>query len=114
MLLGSTTRILVTGGASSNLAILQVIADVFYAPVFAIQDTANSACLGCAYRAKHGWERSNGRSFMDVVSEAPPYIKVAEPLCDAQNIYNPLTARYKELEDNIVDSSHHQVKKPRV
>lgn len=112
--LGSTTRILVTGGASSNLAILQVIADVFYAPVFAIQDTANSACLGCAYRAKHGWERSNGRSFMDVVSGAPPYIKVAEPSCDAQNIYNPLTARYKELEDNIVDSSHHQVKKPRV
>ena len=111
---GHSTRILATGGASSNLAILQVIADVFDAPVFAIKDTANSACLGCAYRAKHGWERSDNKSFLDVVSGAPPYVIVADPYGDAPNIYDPLTARYKDLEDSIVDSAHHQAKKPKL
>jgi len=31
----------------------QVLSDVFQAPVYVL-DTSNSACLGCAYRAKHG------------------------------------------------------------
>uniref|UniRef100_A0AAY4A9R2 Xylulose kinase n=1 Tax=Denticeps clupeoides TaxID=299321 RepID=A0AAY4A9R2_9TELE len=47
------TQILATGGASSNTDILQVLSDVFNAPVYTI-DVANSACLGCAYRAAHG------------------------------------------------------------
>uniref|UniRef100_A0A8D0HPG7 Xylulose kinase n=1 Tax=Sphenodon punctatus TaxID=8508 RepID=A0A8D0HPG7_SPHPU len=46
-------EILATGGASHNKDILQVLSDVFNAPVYTI-DTANSACLGCAYRAIHG------------------------------------------------------------
>uniref|UniRef100_A0A663M5A0 Xylulose kinase n=1 Tax=Athene cunicularia TaxID=194338 RepID=A0A663M5A0_ATHCN len=48
----SKTRILATGGASHNKKILQVLSDVFNAPVYTI-DTANSACLGSAYRAIH-------------------------------------------------------------
>ncbi|XP_059520398.1 xylulose kinase isoform X2 [Myotis daubentonii] len=47
------TKILATGGASHNRDILQVLADVFGAPVYVI-DTANSACVGSAYRAFHG------------------------------------------------------------
>ncbi|ROI48970.1 Xylulose kinase [Anabarilius grahami] len=47
------TRVLATGGASANKDILQVLSDVFNAPVYTI-DVANSACLGCAYRALHG------------------------------------------------------------
>ncbi|XP_066540187.1 xylulose kinase isoform X2 [Hoplias malabaricus] len=46
------TRVLATGGASSNKDILQVLSDVFNAPVYTI-DVANSACLGSAYRAMH-------------------------------------------------------------
>ena len=114
-LVGPSTRILATGGASSNLAILQVVADVFNAPVYTIKDTANSACLGCAYRAKHGLERkASGATFVDVVSDAPPYKLVADPCGNAPNIYNPLTARYKELEDSIVDVSHQQSKKAKL
>ncbi|KPP64382.1 xylulose kinase-like, partial [Scleropages formosus] len=45
------TRVLATGGASSNNDVLQVLSDVFGAPVYTI-DTTNSACLGCAFRAK--------------------------------------------------------------
>ena len=111
---GPMTRIFATGGASSNLAILQVIADVFNAPVYVLKDTANSACLGCAYRAKHGLERADGRTFWDVVSAAPPYVLVGDPYGDAHEVYNPLTARYKELEDSIVDNAQHQSKKPKL
>ncbi|XP_067107749.1 xylulose kinase isoform X2 [Osmerus mordax] len=46
------TRVLATGGASSNQDILQVLSDVFSAPVYTI-DVANSSCLGSAYRALH-------------------------------------------------------------
>lgn len=35
-LLGEDTRILATGGASNNLAILQVLADVFNSPVYTL------------------------------------------------------------------------------
>ena len=84
---------------------------MFNAPVYTIKDTANSACLGCAYRAKHGLERkASGVTFMDVVSAAAPYNLVADPRGGAANIYNPLTARYKKLEDGIVDASHLQSK----
>uniref|UniRef100_A0A8C2IFF0 Xylulose kinase n=1 Tax=Cyprinus carpio TaxID=7962 RepID=A0A8C2IFF0_CYPCA len=43
-------ELLATGGASSNKDILQVLSDVFNAPVYTI-DVTDSACLGCAYRA---------------------------------------------------------------
>uniref|UniRef100_I3KL94 Xylulose kinase n=1 Tax=Oreochromis niloticus TaxID=8128 RepID=I3KL94_ORENI len=47
------TRVLATGGASSNKEILQVLSDVFNAPVYTI-DLSDSTCLGSAYRALHG------------------------------------------------------------
>ena len=46
-------RILATGGASTNVSILQAMADIFNSPVFTT-DVPNSACLGNCYRAKHG------------------------------------------------------------
>ncbi|KAJ8782641.1 hypothetical protein J1605_009960 [Eschrichtius robustus] len=54
------TKILATGGASHNRDILQVLADVFGTPVYVI-DTANSACVGSAYRAFHGRSMDGGR-----------------------------------------------------
>lgn len=48
-------RVLVTGGASTNKAILQVVADVFHSPVYTLE-LANSACLGGAYLAKYAYE----------------------------------------------------------
>lgn len=47
--------ILATGGASSNENLTKVLADVFGVPVF-IAETANSASLGAALRALHGWK----------------------------------------------------------
>uniref|UniRef100_A0A673G963 Xylulose kinase n=1 Tax=Sinocyclocheilus rhinocerous TaxID=307959 RepID=A0A673G963_9TELE len=64
------TRVLATGGASSNKDILQVLSDVFSTPVYTI-DVTNSACLGCAYRALHGLEAEAGASFTEMLRNAP-------------------------------------------
>lgn len=49
----SNMRILATGGASMNLSILQVLADVFNATVY-VQEKPNSAAIGAAYLARYG------------------------------------------------------------
>ena len=46
-------RLIATGGASSNLAVLQILADVFGAPVYTAAQS-DSASLGAAVRALHG------------------------------------------------------------
>lgn len=49
---GANTRVLATGGASANKAILQVLSDVFNAPVY-VQEKPNSAAIGAAFMAKY-------------------------------------------------------------
>ncbi|CAM2105171.1 unnamed protein product [Caretta caretta] len=97
------TRILATGGASYNKEILQVLSDVFSAPVYTI-DTANSACLGCAYRAIHGLVAETSVSLVDVVKLAPEPRLVVTPTTGADQLYQPLLKRYAELEQKILYS----------
>jgi len=59
-------------------------------------------------------ERADGKTFWDAVSEAPPYVLVSDPCGDAPGVYDPLTARYKKLEDSIVDKPHLQSKKQKL
>ncbi|XP_041373900.1 xylulose kinase-like isoform X2 [Gigantopelta aegis] len=95
----TNTRVIATGGASTNPAILQVIADVFNAPVYT-KDVANSAALGSAFRAKHGW-LGPGVDYSEVVSglKQPPCVAVPSP--GADKVYGDLCDRYKELEARI-------------
>ena len=51
MIPGPDTRVQVTGGASVNDKILQVISDVFNAPVFTQSVTSNASSLGGCVRA---------------------------------------------------------------
>ncbi|XP_061443638.1 xylulose kinase isoform X3 [Rhineura floridana] len=97
-----TTRILATGGASCNKAILQVLSDVFSAPVYTI-DTANSACLGSAYRAIHGLVEETSVSLTDVVKLAPEPRLVATPMAGVAQVYQPLLKRYMELEQQVLN-----------
>ncbi|GCB80497.1 hypothetical protein scyTo_0017197 [Scyliorhinus torazame] len=78
-------RVLATGGASSNSDILQVLADVFNAPVYT-RDTTNSACLGCAYRAKHGLQAVSGQSFADTMKNAPEPKLAVTPACEVDKV----------------------------
>ncbi|XP_068260886.1 xylulose kinase isoform X3 [Nyctibius grandis] len=95
------TRILATGGASHNKKILQVLSDVFNAPVYTI-DTANSACLGSAYRAIHGLVAETNVSLADVVKLAPQPRLAVIPTAGAEELYRPLLKRYAELEQKVI------------
>ncbi|XP_062297272.1 xylulose kinase [Scomber scombrus] len=98
------TRVLATGGASSNKEILQVLSDVFNAPVYTI-DLSNSACLGSAYRALHGLTAESGVSFSDVVKNAAEPQLAAKPHPTAQEVYDQMLKRYARLEERVLQES---------
>ena len=58
-----------------------MIADIFNASVYILEETANSASLGGAYRVKHGLMLPEGMSssFMDAVRNAPTYKLAVSP-----------------------------------
>lgn len=102
---GEDTRILATGGASANKAILQVVADVFNAPVY-IQKTTEAALLGAAFRAKYSLylsrlpvDQTEHVSYFDYVSNYLPnhMQRVCDPSKDSKEIYDAMEARYREM-----------------
>ncbi|XP_064446125.1 xylulose kinase isoform X5 [Mirounga angustirostris] len=95
------TKILATGGASRNREILQVLADVFGAPVY-VTDTANSACVGSAYRAFHA---GTDVPFSEVVKLAPNPRLAATPTPGAAQVYEALLPQYAELEQRILSQT---------
>lgn len=101
------TRVLATGGASSNRHILQVLSDVFNAPVFTM-DSSNSACLGSAYRALHGLVADSGVSFFDAVEKGSEAKLMTTPAPDAQQVYEPLLKRFGQLEERVLQESRPQ------
>lgn len=74
-------RLLATGGASANHALLRVAADVFGVPVYVL-DLPDSAALGCAYRALHtcrAAECHGAVSFAETLRGAPDATLAAMP-----------------------------------
>ncbi|XP_048190562.1 xylulose kinase isoform X2 [Perognathus longimembris pacificus] len=98
------TKILATGGASHNTDILQVLADVFGASVY-VTDTANSACVGSAYRAFHGLAGGADVPFSEVVKSAPKPRLAATPSLGATQVYEALLPRYAKLEQRILSQT---------
>ncbi|KAL3837411.1 hypothetical protein ACJMK2_022770 [Sinanodonta woodiana] len=97
--IGPDARVIATGGASVNKAILQVIADIFNSSVY-VTDVPNSAALGGCYRAKHAWQ-GVGTPFTDVVKNHPDPVCVASHTPGVEKIYDLLQARYEKLEEMI-------------
>jgi xylulokinase len=96
--------ILATGGASTNMAILKVMADVFGKPIRVAQQS-DSASLGAAYRAMHGWMCSvSGRfvPFAEVLSSAPAFRTAVEPDPGSHSLYSSMLDRYRILEKDVV------------
>ena len=83
-------RILATGGASANEAMLQVIADIFGVDVLTA-DVTDSASLGAAFRAAHGMACHKERRFVpfgDVLARSDdPFKLAAEPDKGAHKVY---------------------------
>jgi len=103
--IGPQCRVLATGGASNNTMILQVLSDIFNATVFT-QDTANSACLGSAYRAAHGlriFQKGDWISFNEFIGDhRPSFTPICSPRPEASKVYNQMVSRYASLEHSIV------------
>lgn len=96
-------QILATGGASANRSILQVMSDVFGVPVFTASKP-NSAALGAAYRALHGWTCSTQHRFVpfaEVMKAAPPFTRAATPDAKAAAVYTAMVPLYARLERNV-------------
>lgn len=101
------TNILATGGASGDPCVIRILTDVFGVPVY-VGEQPNSASLGAAYRALHGWQCDRAGSFVpfaDTVADAPPFRKAADPDPSAHAVYNDLLPRYEALEKKVVEGS---------
>jgi xylulokinase len=95
------SRILATGGASANAAILHVIADVFDAEVLR-GAPRNAASLGAALRAYHAERRMEGQPvrWTDAVAgfTAPDAELRIRPNADSVAVYARLLPDYEALE----------------
>lgn len=73
-------------------------------PVFFPQDTADSAVLGAAYQAKHGYLGKNGD-----YNQLTKYLKephlACEPYKDAEEIYGPMVVRYRSIVRSLLSEN---------
>lgn len=101
-------RIIATGGASANAAILQTLADVFGAPVFTTSQP-DSASLGAAYRAAHAHACKRAGAFIpfaDILDQGMPGVGAgaealtlaAKPRADAAAAFTKLLPAVKAAE----------------
>lgn len=99
------SAIYVTGGASVNPEILQIMADVQNCPVYQFEVT-NSAALGAALRAAHGHLNTSGQNTVweDVTQGIAEPISgsVIEPVNTA--VYDDLVKKYAECEQSELNN----------
>ena len=97
-------KLIVTGGASANKDILQVIADVFQLNVFIQSSTQNSAAMGAAYRALYGVlksQNSNCQSFHDVFEQTVTLELACTPDKNRAQHYQQMALAFKETENKL-------------
>ncbi|MDD5678086.1 MAG: xylulose kinase [Kiritimatiellae bacterium] len=97
-------KILATGGASVNKSLLQVMANVFGTRVY-VSSQPNSASLGAAYRALHGWHCARAKRFIPfakVIRTADFFTPAAEPDLAAHRLCTALLRRYAQLEKQVL------------
>lgn len=91
----------VTGGASANVEILKVYANVHDCPVHRFE-TTNSAALGAALRAcfSHQRQAGKGKNWKEVVAPftQPAASSTIEPDPQVVEVYEELIHKYEELE----------------
>ncbi|VDD95317.1 unnamed protein product [Enterobius vermicularis] len=91
---------LVTGGASNNATIAQILADVFNCDVYTAEST-DSAAIGGALRARHAAFYKGSDYF--IVSEAAVIRQlVASPILGNVEVYNEMIKIYEELEKRVM------------
>ncbi|XP_010943282.1 xylulose kinase 2 [Elaeis guineensis] len=104
-------RIIATGGASANESILKSIASIFGCPIYTVQ-RPDSASLGAALRAAHGWLCNNEGGFVpissmyeDKLDKTSLSAKLAVPAGDKELLskYTLIMKKRMEIEKNLVE-----------
>jgi sugar (pentulose or hexulose) kinase len=86
------------GGASVNVDLLQILADVFAKPVYAAW-APNSGCLGGALRAMDATQLNGTTS-----TSTSPCLVAAHPRSEYTPVYDEMLVRYAKLEDRIMQN----------
>lgn len=95
-------RIFATGGASVNTAILQILSNVFGCEVYVSKSGPNTAALGSAYRAVHGYKCSpKFLNFSSIFTNGCFETCSAKPDVKAFEVYSKMLGRFSELEKRI-------------
>ncbi|CAI5703245.1 unnamed protein product [Peronospora effusa] len=97
-------RLIVLGGASANKCMLQVLANVFNAPVYRLTCASNTAALGGAFRARHGFACANSTSGYEPfdVSDSLDFSLSASPIDEDAKTYTHKISRFESLENQAV------------
>ena len=98
-------RLIVTGGASVNRSILQIIADVFQADVFTI-NVKDSASVGAGIRGYIGYLKERNpdlstETFFDERTNDDSLRKVASPNHEVKKIYDEIILKYSKIESSL-------------
>ena len=98
-------RLIVTGGASVNRSILQIIADVFQADVFTI-NVKDSASVGAGIRGYIGYLKERNpdlstEAFFDERTNEDSLRKVASPNHELKKIYDEMISKYSKIESSL-------------
>lgn len=102
-------RVIATGGASKNPAILQVLADVFGVPVF-VAAQSDSASLGAAFRALHAYKCACAgpdrllpfSSIFEGAADGEAFRLASEPRADAHEAYTALLPHFRACEAHVL------------
>ncbi|XXG69621.1 hypothetical protein AAC387_Pa06g2436 [Persea americana] len=106
----SPNRLIATGGASANQSILKAIASIFGSDVYTVQ-RPDSASLGAALRAAHGWLCNKAGKFVPIscmydnkLEKTSLSCHLTMPAGDAQLLskYTLLMKKRMEIEDQLV------------
>ncbi len=84
------------GGASVNIDLLQILADIFAKPVYAAL-APNSGCLGGALRA---FDVVNQMS--NSTTSTVQFLVTAQPRNEYTSVYDEMLIRYAKIEDKIL------------
>ncbi|XP_048332198.2 xylulose kinase 2 [Ziziphus jujuba] len=107
----SPKRIIATGGASTNQSILSSIASIFGCDIYTVQ-RPDSASLGAALRAAHGWLCNKNGTFVPISSMYKDKLentslgcKLAAKAGDQQLVskYGLLMKKRMEIENRLVE-----------
>jgi xylulokinase len=105
----SPEKIFATGGASNDIALLQIMADVMNCRVLRIE-VSKSAALGAALQAAHGWLIAAGKNpkWEKLVAgfTAPVSNSEIRPDKKAAKIYDRLIEKYAACENEALDNLH--------